>query len=75
MKNATFLAFLGLLIAAPAHAATDWSKVDEVLGRHEVEQPGKVHRHSFPRDDLQVVLAGVYSSRRLRSARSWTALN
>jgi hypothetical protein len=49
-----------VLIHATAFAAdTDWSKVDEVLGRKGAEQPGGIHRYGFPRSDLKVTLDGV----------------
>jgi len=37
----------------------DWSKVDQALGRTGTDQPGGVHRFSFPRSDLKVSLDGV----------------
>ena len=42
-----------------AHAATDWSAVDQALGRKGATQPGNVMRYSFPRSDLQVTASGV----------------
>jgi len=48
------------LVAASAAAAdTDWSKVDQALGRKGADQPGGVHKFSFPRSDLKVVVDGV----------------
>ena len=38
---------------------TDWSAVDEALGRKGAAQPGDVMKYGFPRSDLQVVVAGV----------------
>ena len=42
-----------------ARAATDWSAVDQALGRKGTAQPGNVMRYSFPRSDLQVTVSGV----------------
>src|SRR4051812_46640534 len=39
--------------------ATDWTAVDQALGRNGAMQPGDVMRYSFPRSDLQVTVAGV----------------
>lgn len=47
------------ITSAPAHAQTDWSKVDAVLGRAGAVQAGGVHRYAFPRSDLRVTLDGV----------------
>jgi len=62
MNNfATQLAvFAAALVATSAAAAdTDWSKVDQALGRKGADQPGGVHKFSFPRSDLKVVVDGV----------------
>jgi len=62
MNNfATQLAvFAAALVATSAAAAdTDWSKVDQALGRKGADQPGGVHKFSFPRSDLNVVVDGV----------------
>ena len=40
-------------------ADTDWSKVDQVLGRKGAEQAGGVHRYGLPRSDMNVTLDGV----------------
>jgi hypothetical protein len=45
--------------ALHAQAAADWGATDRALGRAGAEQPGSVHKFSFPRSDLQVVLGGV----------------
>jgi Domain of Unknown Function (DUF1259) len=45
--------------AGGARAATDWSAVDQALGRKGATQPGNVMRYSFPRSDLQVTAGGV----------------
>ena len=42
-----------------ARATTDWSVVDQALGRKGATQPGNVMRYSFPRSDLQVSASGV----------------
>ncbi|URD61255.1 DUF1259 domain-containing protein [Sphingomonas sp. KRR8] len=69
------LQFAALLLAAavsPAQATTMWTNVDKAMGRPAMVQPGDVHRYSFPRSDLNVMLDGV----RIRPALalgSWLA--
>jgi hypothetical protein len=55
------LACLAVLTSATAAMAadTDWSKVDQVLGRRGTEQAGGVHRYGFPRSDMKVTVDGV----------------
>jgi hypothetical protein len=54
------LGVLAALAAAPVIAAdTDWSKVDQALGRAGADQPGGVHKFSFPRSDLKIVVDGI----------------
>ncbi len=49
-----------LLAAAPAMAAnTDWSKVDQALGKAGADQPGGIHKYGLPRTDLHVTVDGV----------------
>src|SRR5215212_10115581 len=65
---------VALLAVSPASAAPNWARVDAALGRSGTEQPGGVHRYSFPRSDLRVMLDGV----RLRPALalgSWLAFD
>lgn len=46
--------------AQPAQSApTQWSAVDQALGRSGTTQPDGVRRYSFPRSDLNVQLDGV----------------
>jgi hypothetical protein len=52
-------AIASAVVAAPASAAIDWSKVDEVLGKAGSSQPGDVHKYALPRSDLQVTVDGV----------------
>lgn len=60
MRYATGLAaFMLLFFSAPVHAAVDWARVDQALGRSGTEQAGGVHRYSFARSDLNVRLDGV----------------
>jgi hypothetical protein len=59
MKRQLGLSALALMIASPLEAATNWSAVDQAMGRAGVVQPGDVHRYSFPRSDLAVTLDGV----------------
>jgi hypothetical protein len=48
------------VIATSASAAdTDWSQVDQAIGRKGTDQPGGVHKFSFPRSDLSVTVDGV----------------
>ena len=58
MRTKLFLV-LALALASPAHAETDWKRVDEALGRQGADQPGGVHKFGFPRTDLKVTLDGV----------------
>ncbi|NUO38030.1 MAG: DUF1259 domain-containing protein [Gemmatimonadaceae bacterium] len=39
--------------------SSDWSAVDQALGRKGAAQPGDVMKYSFPRSDLQVTVNGV----------------
>ena len=48
-----------LVVTSLAAADTDWSKVDQALGKKGAEQPGGVHKFSFPRSDLKIVVDGV----------------
>jgi hypothetical protein len=60
MLRNSFLSAAALLVTTTAFAAdTDWSKVDQVLGRKGAEQPGGIHRYGFPRSDLKVTVDGV----------------
>jgi Domain of Unknown Function (DUF1259) len=61
MRTAFVIAIAGsLLAAAPALAAgTDWSKVDQALGKTGADQPGDVHKYALPRSDLHVTLDGI----------------
>jgi hypothetical protein len=47
------------LCAAAAAADTDWSRVDEALGKKGAELPGGVHKYGLPRSDLGVTVDGV----------------
>jgi hypothetical protein len=60
-RFATHLAtFIGLTLAISAGAADyDWSKVDQAIGRKGTDQPGGVHKYSFPRSDLHVTVDGT----------------
>lgn len=42
-----------------AQAAADWSAIDRALGRPGADQPGNVHKFSFPRSDLRVAIGDV----------------
>jgi hypothetical protein len=59
-----FTAWLGALVASTlalsvSAADTDWTKVDQALGRKGVELAGGVHKYGFPRSDLKVTVDGV----------------
>lgn len=59
LKRVMIASALTLVLASPAWAAPDWTKVDAAIGRPGVEQAGGVHRYGFPRSDLKVTLDGV----------------
>jgi hypothetical protein len=46
-------------LGASATAADIWTKVDEAIGKKSADQPGGVHKFSFPRTDLTVTVDGV----------------
>jgi hypothetical protein len=52
--------------------SVDWSAVDQALGRKGAAQPGNVMKYSFPRSDLQVMVAGV-AVRPALALGSWVA--
>ncbi|MBS0367109.1 MAG: DUF1259 domain-containing protein [Proteobacteria bacterium] len=53
-------ALTAVAIAGLAHAAgPDWTAVDQAVGRKGADQPGGVHKYSFPRSDLRVTVDGV----------------
>jgi hypothetical protein len=61
MKHTLFLASLAaVILAAPAYTAEiDWTKIDQAIGKSGSDQPGGVHKFSFPRSDLSVSVDGV----------------
>lgn len=71
LRRAALATAIALLLATNtasaqkrAHAAralppADWSQVEQALGRKGTSNPGDVRKFSFPRTDLQVVVAGV----------------
>jgi Domain of Unknown Function (DUF1259) len=59
MKRQLAVAALGLLLSTAADAATNWTSVDQALGRPGAVQAGDVHRYGFPRSDLSVTLDGI----------------
>lgn len=68
------LSLLAMSLGSPASATSDWKGVDHVLGRQGADQPGGIHRYSFPRSDLAVSVDGV----RIRPALalgSWLAFH
>lgn len=60
-RISNWLAMIALSFAAAAVGAaqTDWSQVDQAIGRKGADQPGGVHKYSFPRSDLHVTVDGV----------------
>ncbi|WP_119303911.1 DUF1259 domain-containing protein [Dongia deserti] len=62
MRAAIIAVTIGIALSAastPASAEIEWAQVDSVLERKGAEQPGGIHRYSFPRSDLKVTLDGV----------------
>src|SRR5215469_826522 len=47
------------LCASASAADTDWSRVDQALGKKGTDQPGGVHKYGLPRSDLSVTVDGV----------------
>jgi hypothetical protein len=45
--------------AARTLPPADWTQVEQALGRKGTSNPGDVRKFSFPRTDLQIVVAGV----------------
>jgi hypothetical protein len=52
-------ATVGIALAGPARAETDWARVERALGVPGAAMPGDVHRFGLPRSDLHVTLDGV----------------
>ncbi len=50
---------LASMVAFPALAEINWTGVNQELGRDGAEQPGGVHRYSFPRSDMKVAVDGI----------------
>ena len=73
-KACLFTSAAMALISAPlvAQATADWSATDRALGRAGADQPGNVHKFSFPRSDLQVTLGGA-SIKPALALGSWVA--
>jgi hypothetical protein len=53
-------------------SSSDWTGVDQALGRRGAAQPGDVMKYSFPRSDLHVTVAGV-SVKPALALGSWVA--
>ena len=60
-RLAIALVSLGVSLAAASAGAAeiDWTKVDQAIGKKGTDQPGGVHKYSFPRSDLTVMVDGV----------------
>lgn len=61
-----------VLSTAAVAAPVDWRPVDQAIGRKGADQPGGVHKYSFPRSDLHVMLDGV-ALRPALALGGWTA--
>ncbi len=58
--SVTVLSFVFFSVAMAARPTEDgWESVDRVFGQAGKEQPGNVHKFSWPRTDLKVAIAGV----------------
>lgn len=68
----TIVAFSAVALSSASAADMDWSKVDQALGRKGADQPGGVHKFSFPRSDLKIVVDGVQIKPAL-ALGSWVA--
>jgi hypothetical protein len=62
----------GRLTAQAPASSSDWSRVEQVLGRRGTAQPGDVMRFSFPRRDLRVAVGDV-QVRPALALGSWVA--
>jgi hypothetical protein len=52
--------FIALTLPIAAIAAdSDWSRVDQTLGRKGATPTAAIHRYGFPRSDLKVTVDGV----------------
>lgn len=59
-RSISTLAVCGMLASLSTMGAeTDWSKIDQTLGRTGAVQGGVVHRYGVPRSDLVVTVDGV----------------
>src|SRR6266542_6641460 len=56
----------------PPAGATDWTAVDQIMGREGKLQPGGVYKYSLPRGDLRVQVRGV-SLKPALALGSWVA--
>jgi hypothetical protein len=50
---------LGLLWVSAAAAETDWTRVDQAIGKKGADLNGGVHKYGLPRSDLKVSVDGV----------------
>jgi Domain of Unknown Function (DUF1259) len=66
--------FVAVVLSARSLSAqgADWSAVDRALDRAGADQPGDVHKYSFPRTDLQVTVDGA-SIKPALALGSWIA--
>ena len=55
MLSLTAAVTTGTAVAGPIN----WALVDQAIGRKGTDQPGGVHKYSFPRSDLKVTVDGV----------------
>jgi len=61
MNRSALLLVLVLSCISTCASAADisWPQVDRAIGRKGADQPGGVHKYSFPRSDLNVTVDGV----------------
>jgi len=68
-----FAGLAAVALSASAVAAdTDWSKVDQAIGKKGAAQPGGVYKFGLPRSDLKVTVDGVVIKPTL-ALGSWVA--
>ena len=66
------LALLWIATSTPA-AETDWSKVDQAIGKKGNALPGSVYKYGLPRSDLNVTVDGITLKPTL-ALGSWVAI-
>ncbi len=59
LRTAAALASALLLSSLSTASDINWDQVDVAIGKKGSDQPGAVHKYSFPRSDLKVTVDGV----------------